>query len=275
MSRLLVIQPDSVQADVLRAALGAHVSEDVIVAQSLDDALSLIDERIPDVILLPTLTAGAVENYLVAYVGTIPGAGHVQILGLPYLERADNAVQRRVRRLFPWSRQAQREALTSDCDPRIFTNDVVTYLAGAQALKEQAEVESTLSTLSRKPERRREPRFANSEVPWISFARFGSERAALINVSSGGALLRTPTRPEHHLLRRSDTDVRERPRLTLEVGSEREVHVIGRVIRCLPLKTRAPMQYEVAFCFDDSLALHLPAAGALVPASPRADSNRV
>jgi len=273
MSRLLVVQPDSAQADALRSALNAHVSQDVIVAESLDDALSLIDERIPDVILLPTLTAGAVENYLIAYVGTIPGAGHVQILGLPFLEHAAHALQPRARRLFPW--RQPREALTSDCDPRIFTNDVVTYLASARALKEQAELESALERLRRRSERRREPRFANSEVPWISFARFGRERAALINVSSRGALLRIPTRPEHHFLKRSDSNVQERPRLILEVASDREIHVIGRIIRCVPLRTRTPMQYEVAFCFDDSLALHLPAAGALVPASSPADSNRL
>src|SRR5215813_2525043 len=123
MSWVLVIQPDSLQADALRAAFSAHVSEDIIIAESIDDALSSIDERIPDVILLPPLTAGAVEDYLIAYVGTIPGAGHVQILGLPLLEQSDdavgrraeqsdNAVQRRGRWLLPWKRPAQHDVVT-------------------------------------------------------------------------------------------------------------------------------------------------------------------
>jgi hypothetical protein len=273
MSWLLVVQPDSVQADMLRAALGSHVSEDVVVAESLDEALSSIDERIPDVILLPTLTPGAVEDYLVAYVRTIPGAGHVQILGLPYLEPSDDSMARRVRSLFPWRRQAQHSAGTMGCDPGIFTQDVVTYLKSVKALKEQIEVNTALATLRKRPERRSEHRFANSEVPWISLARLGTDRAALINISSRGALLRVPTRPEHDFLRRSDATVLERARLTLEVGSDRAVHVVGRVIRCVPSKTSAPTQYEIAFSFDDSLALYLPAADALIPASSRADKN--
>jgi hypothetical protein len=264
MSWLLVVQPDAVQAGMLRAALSAHVAEDVVVAESLDEALSSIDEGIPDVILLPTLTPGAVEDYLVAYVGTIPGARHVQILGLPYLEQPDDSVGRRIRSLLPWRRQTQHGAGTMGCDPGIFTQDVLTYLASVKALKEQIGLSSASAPpTSEKLERRSEPRFANFEVPWISFARLGTERAALINISSGGALLRIPTRPEHDFLRRTDATVHESPRLTLEMGSDRAVHVVGRVIRCVPSRTNPPTQYEIAFCFDDSLALYLPAADAV------------
>jgi hypothetical protein len=274
MSWLLVVQPDSVQADTLREALRAHISEDVVVVESLDDALSSIDHGIPDVILLPALIPAAVEDYLITYLDTIPGAGHVHVLGLPRLERSDNSVQRRARSLFSWRRrQGLRAVGTPGCDPEIFTQDVITYLAGARALKEEIELLSAHEALSGRPERRSEPRFANYEVPWISFVRFGSERAALINVSSRGALLRTHTRPEHHFLRRSDPNVRERPRLTLELVSDREVHAIGRVIRCVPLRTSARMQYEVAFSFDDSVGLYLPGAGALVPAPSGAEND--
>ena len=274
MSWLLVVQPDSVQADALREALCAHISQDVVVADSLDDALFSIDHGIPDVILLPALIPGAVEDYLIAYLGTIPGAGHVQILGLPRLERSDNSVQRRAGSLFSWRRlQGPRAFGTTGCDPGIFTQDVVTYLAGARALKEEIEAYSAHAPLSGRPERRSEPRFADYEVPWISFVRFGSERATLINVSSRGALLRTHTRPEHHFLRRSDPTLQERPRVTLELRSDCKVHTVGRVIRCVPLRTSARMQYEVAFSFDDSVGLHLPTAGALVPAPSGAENN--
>src|SRR5512140_3757121 len=90
MSRVLLVQPDPVQADALRVALRPHLSEDVIVAESLDDALSLIDQRVPDVLLLPALIPPVVEEHLIGYLRTLTGAGHVQILGLPHLERADN-----------------------------------------------------------------------------------------------------------------------------------------------------------------------------------------
>jgi CheY-like chemotaxis protein len=263
MSWLLVVQPDSVQADVLREALRAQVSEDVVVADSLDDALSSIDQGIPDIVLLPAVIPAATEDYLISYLGTIPSARHVQILGIPVLERSDNSVQRRARSLIPWRRR--QEPLTPGCDPGIFTQDVIDYLSGARALKHEIELHSAQAALSGRSERRSEPRFANYKVPWISITRFGSGRAALVNVSSRGVLLRTQTRPEHHSLKRSDPNVRERSRLIFGLGSGHEVHAMGRVIRCVPLRTGAGTQYEIAFSFDDSVGLHLPAAGALVP----------
>jgi len=55
MSWLLIVQPNSAQADLLREALRTNVSADVVVVDSIDSALSLIDEGIPDVVLLPDL----------------------------------------------------------------------------------------------------------------------------------------------------------------------------------------------------------------------------
>src|SRR4029434_8402709 len=111
MSWLLVVQPDSVQADVLCEALRAHLSEDVVVADSLDSALSSIDQGVPDIVLLSAVIPAAVEDYLVTYLGTIPGARHVQILGIPVLERSDNSVPRRARSLIPYSVQRRARAL--------------------------------------------------------------------------------------------------------------------------------------------------------------------
>src|SRR5512132_1356944 len=117
MSWLLVVQPDSVQVDALLEALRAYISEDVVVAESLEDALSSIDQRIPDVMLLPTLIPAATEDYLIAYLGTIPAARHVQILGLPRLECSDNSVEQRARSLLPWRwRQRTRAVGTRGSD---------------------------------------------------------------------------------------------------------------------------------------------------------------
>jgi hypothetical protein len=116
-------------------------------------------------------------------------------------------------------------------------------------------------------DRRREPRFASDEVPWISLVIVGDEPAALVDVSSRGALLRTHSRPRHRFLKRSERTVQEQPCLTLEMEWGREVHAAGRVIRCIPLTTAAHTQYEIAFSFDHSVGLHLPAVDALVRTS--------
>jgi PilZ domain-containing protein len=263
MSWLLVVQPDSAQADVLREALLAHTSEDVVVADSLDNALSVIDQDIPDIVLLPPLIPAAVEEYVISYLGTIPGARHVRILGIPVLEHSDNA-QRRTRSLIPWRRP--QEPLTPGCDPGLFTQVVIDYLSGARALKHELKLRRAQAALSRRSDRRTEPRFSRHKVPWISVTRFGLGRAALINVSSRGVLLRTQNRPEDHFLKRSDP-TRERSRLTFEMGPGHEIHTMARVIRCVPLKTGAGVQYEIAFSFDNAVGLHLPAAGSLATKS--------
>ena len=263
MSRLLVVQPDPAQADALREALRAYISADVAVAQSLDEALAWIDHCLPDVILLPTLIPALVEDYLVAYLATIPGAGHVQILGVPRLERAEVAVRREEPRrfswlrrdwpIFPWRlRRQPRQAIRPVCDPGVFSKDVVAYLAAADELRRSVDLLGADALSGRN--RRTEQRFGYDELPWISYVRMGGEQAALVNLSAGGALLRMGSRPEHRFLKRADPHVAQQARLTLEVGSFRQVHALGRVIRCVPMTANPQTQYEIAFLFDDKAA---------------------
>jgi CheY-like chemotaxis protein len=272
MSWVLAVQPDSAQADILREALRAHISEEIVVARSLDEALALIDRRVPDLILLPILMPAAVEDHLLAYLGTNPGARHAQILGLPYLERPAPVVPQRRRWFFPWrSRQQPTVVSTPVWDPNVFTRDVIAYLATSRAIKEEIELYGKYGT-GGGAERRLEPRFATDEVPWISYVSFDGERAALINVSARGALLRTHSRPGHQLLKRSVPDARHWSPLTLRLETNDEVHATGRVVRCVPLRSEAGPRYEIAFSFDRSVGLHLPSV-ALIPAFAGADDD--
>jgi len=266
MSWLLVVQPDPAQADALCDALRGNVTEDIVVAESLDAALSLIDEGVPDVILLPSLMPAAVEDYLVAYLGAIPGADHVQILGLPVLQRPAKPVQRRSRSIFLWRRRRQQEPPapeTPGYDSGAFTKDVIDYLAGARMIKRELALYGPPT--SRELERRREPRFPSHEVPWVSLVSFAGEQATLLDVSARGALLRISSRPRHDMLKRSDPNSRLQPRLVLKLESHSELRASGQVIRCVPVRTSTVPQYEVAFSFDEAVGLHLPWSGALVP----------
>ena len=267
MSWLLVVQPDPVQADALCDALRGNVTADIVVAESIDVALSLIDDRVPDVILLPSLTPGAVEDYLVAYLGAIPGADHVQILGLPALRAPVEPIQQRSRWTFPWRRRRrQPEPPPTDTlayDSGAFTKDVIDYLAGARMIKKELALYGP--PVSHKLERRREPRFPSHEVPWISLVSFAGAQATLLDVSARGALLRMSSRPGHDVFKRPDPSARWRPRLVLKLESHSEVHASGQVIRCVPVRSSRLPQYEVAFSFDEEVGLHLPWSGALVP----------
>jgi hypothetical protein len=266
VSWLLAVQPDPVQADALRAALLGHISAEVVVVDSLDAALSSIDQRLPDVVLLPTLISAAVEDYLLMYLGAIPGAGHVRILGLPHLECRDNSRPQQARSVFPWRRKQEPPDLSlQGCGGATFIRDVAAYLDGARALKRELELDRAHGA-SKNAERRSKPRFARREVPWVSVVRLGNDQAELIDVSLRGALLQTSARPLHEYLRRTDPNIRRRSRVTFELEWGREVHATGRVIRCVPSRTRDRTHYEIAFSFDDSVGLHLPSSETLVPA---------
>lgn len=270
MSWLLVVLPDSAHADALRNALRTRISDELVVARSLEAGLASIDLSIPDVILVPPLMP-AVEDYLVAYLATIPGARHVQILGIPDLLVPDGnndrnkAVQAGTRSPFLWKRRPVSPAFEPPaCHPDAFAEDVVTYLARARELRAELASARTNTERRRGVERRSDPRFANHEVPWISLVRLGDKQALLLDVSSRGALLRTEIRPEHYLLKRADRGIRTGARLTLELAFERQIHAAGRVVRCVPSTTGPRTQYDVAFLFDESVGLHLPASEALV-----------
>lgn len=266
MSWILVVRPGPAQADLLQNALRTRISDEIVVVGSVDDGLTSIEQSIPDVILLPTMIP-AVEDYLVAYLATIPGARHVQILGIPRFEPPTAPIQPPSRSPLLWKRwQPSPPIAPSGCDPDVFAGDVVAYLTRARELK-AALAASRIDAARKGMERRSDPRFANHEVPWISVIRFGNERAILLDVSSRGALLRTETRPEHYSLRRSEPGVRRRARLTLELASDQEIHAVGRVIRCVPSTTGPRTQYDVAFSFDESVGLHLPSSSALVQTS--------
>ena len=127
MSLLLVIQPDR-QATALRDLLLECVPGELVVVDSIDLALSTIDQRMPDVILLPMLMAPAEEDHLMAYLGTIRGAAHVQTIRVPQLE-----LLRPVDMLPPDSRffsfkRRANDPVLPPCNPRAFVRDVKTVL---------------------------------------------------------------------------------------------------------------------------------------------------
>ena len=268
--RLLVVQPDQNQAETLRNALRAHIPDEIVIAESVEDALASIDRQLPDVILLPSLMSSVVEDYLIAYLSARPGAGHVQLLGMPRLERAPVVLpvqppqkpvglHEHFRSLLWWRRKqaAPREVLgVPRRDPDGFIQDVVDYLAAARDLKKELkELGEESAAMNPYSERRREPRFTSDEVPWISFVRMGDEQATLIDVSSRGALVRLQSRPDPRFLKRPETNQRQ-ARLTMEVGYHREVHAAGRIIRCVPLASGGKTEYEIAFLFDDQVSLN-------------------
>jgi CheY-like chemotaxis protein len=275
MSYILAVQPDSAQAGILRHGLHEQGEAELVVVDSVNAALAAIDQQVPDVVLLHQLAPPDAEDYLIAYLRIMPDAGHVQTIVIPTLQTSSESPQLRTR---SWLLGLKQPPFRNQrgCESQAFVRDIVSYLTRARAVKEEMEFRTTDNDRLREPDRRGERRRSPLEVPWVlSVQLVAGGGANLINLSSGGALVRTRLRPGQPSLMRLDANARRRSGLTFQLVSGEEIHAMGTVVRCQLRSTESPgVLYEVAFRFDESVGLHLPTR-ALTAATGASDTSLV
>lgn len=109
-------------------------------------------------------------------------------------------------------------------------------------------------------DRRRARRWAPAQVPWVSLVQLATgESAELINISSGGALIRLATR------------LSPGSRSTLIVlTSEQRIGAGGRVVRCHvdSIARDGTVVYQMAMRFDSELELDLNTQDRLISGAP-------
>jgi len=273
---ILAVQPDSVQARTLRHALCERVKGEVVVVDSTEAALSVIDKHVPDVILLHALMLPAEEDYLIAYLRTLPNTDHVQSITIPQIESSSDCDRPKhsLHSLFGGLKPRSARMSTVGCDSQLFAADVVGYLTRAREIEQQIHERKTDDEPLGSSNRRGGHRWSPLEMPWVSSVRLiAGEQADLINVSLSGALVRTRTRPAlpsgKHL--DLDLDSRARPGLTFHLLSGAEVRATGRVVRChVGSLGSGRTRYDVAFRFDESVGLDLPTV--MPPAADAGDN---
>ena len=65
--------------------LNPRADTDVVVVGSKDAAVTALDQRVPDLVLVGALLSSRDEDALVAHLRTLPDAGHLQTLTIPQL----------------------------------------------------------------------------------------------------------------------------------------------------------------------------------------------
>ncbi len=83
MSTVLVVQPDEVQADVLRSIFAKRVGAELVMVDSTTEAVDEIAGRIPDLILLSAHLSPRDEDALIAHLRSLEGASHLQTITIP------------------------------------------------------------------------------------------------------------------------------------------------------------------------------------------------
>jgi CheY-like chemotaxis protein len=133
MSLVLAIEPDRVQADLLRevhAALGLQL----VVVGTKDEAIGAIEREAPDLVLVNALLSPREEVDLVAHLRSIDNLAHLQLLTIPRLARRQ-AQPAQKKSLFGLGKKKAAAAAPDGCDPAAFGEEITVYLARAQEVK--------------------------------------------------------------------------------------------------------------------------------------------
>jgi hypothetical protein len=124
MSYMLAIEPHQGQAGILREDVGSKTRTKLTVVNSVVEALSAIDDQMPELVLLSALTPPHEESQLIARLRDLPQATAPEILMIPALDGPGAAAEPR-HTLF--DRFSHRKQL-SGCDPSAFAVQLSRYL---------------------------------------------------------------------------------------------------------------------------------------------------
>ncbi len=91
MSTVLVVQPDEVQADVLRRIFAKRVGAELVIVHSSMEAVDEIAARMPDLILLSALLSPRDEDALIKHLRSLDGASHLQTITIPQFRTGSGA----------------------------------------------------------------------------------------------------------------------------------------------------------------------------------------
>jgi hypothetical protein len=129
---ILAIHPDRRQAPKI-ASIARHASAELLLAESMERAIGMLSERLPDLILTPTLLSQKDETALserLRELGDV--AAHVQTLTIPIFETAASTTQKRgVLSSLRKQRKGKEHAQTVGCTVDTFAEQVVIYLIRA------------------------------------------------------------------------------------------------------------------------------------------------
>jgi hypothetical protein len=142
MSLILAIEPDRRQAAQLTRLIQTRVGAELVLAETTEQALGAIGNRVPDLVLVPALLAPLDDATLAAALRVIAAAAHVQMLTIPVLAPARVAGQ--PLGVLARLRRRRTDPVAPDgCDPDVFGDQIAAYLAEAAA--ERAINESDLA----------------------------------------------------------------------------------------------------------------------------------
>ena len=135
MPLILAIEPDPRQAAQITAIARNRVGAELRLAATTEQALDVIGDRVPDLVLVPALLSPQDDAALAAALRVIAAAAHVRTLTIPVL--ASGVRHTSAGGMLAKWRKSKPEAPAPDgCDPAVFAEEISSYLREAAAERE-------------------------------------------------------------------------------------------------------------------------------------------
>lgn len=128
MPLILAIEPERQQAALLSSLVRGRLRAELVLADTTEQALVAIGDRVPDLVLIPTLLSAQEDAALAGALRMIAAAANVQMLTIPLLAAPARAAER-LGMLAKWRRSKQAVPTAAGCDPAVFAEQIASYLA--------------------------------------------------------------------------------------------------------------------------------------------------
>jgi CheY-like chemotaxis protein len=268
MAQILAIEPDPEKIVILRRLVNAKLNADVIVADSIESAISTLDGKRPDVIVTSSLLSPSDDQQLSAHLRQAPSLDHLPVLTLPPLvdtddEQASGGLMSRLfrrRRRQAWPAY-DADALAARIEDALQQSkrDAPRYadlwqrparlllMEPEESAQEETSLVYTLDAdlarfLGIQPQQDRAPRWGRSDLQWLENIRLTwGANLQLLNMSSSGLLVESGIRMTVGNLEDFEFEDREM----------RDYVMSGRVVRSdVAAVTSLGVKYVTAAVFD-------------------------
>jgi hypothetical protein len=265
----LAIGPDPGQKTILQRLIGDRLNAEVVVSPSADDAIGVLAEKQPDLILTTSLLPPAEGQQLEAHLRETPALDYLPVLTIPPLvddsenDRAGNMLSRFLRRWSEHRPAYDANIVASRIEEALVQSKVDAARRGDSSRrtrllliedKSLRDVEPETQSLDRaldaelerylglSPHQQRAPRWERSDLPWLESIRltWGVE-LRLVNISCSGLLVESGIRMT--LGNRTDFE--------MEDCDRRDFVIPGRVVRSdVSSVTSVGVKYITAAVFE-------------------------
>ncbi len=135
MPLLLAIEPDARQAACLTALVPAHLTANLVLVTSVDDALTALEQQRPDLVLTTPCLSASDQAVLLARLGA--SNGHYPVVPTLAIPRftADPTSPRGPHGVLARLRRPRSPRGTPDCEPAAFAAQITECLALAEAVR--------------------------------------------------------------------------------------------------------------------------------------------